>query len=200
MKYLIYIISIIILVTSLAITQLCMRKFRNGKTHILLTSAVYLSMTELMLTVCYLVTRHWLGLENFGTALLYFQTVSVPLALVMLQSNSPTTSKLFKLSIVIISLGLFNLLYFCCNTLYTPWWAYSIIIDILAIVISIFFPVNTAKAILMELSLVLSLVFFCATPDYFDYQHDNVGVYILISSLTVIIYFYFQKRLNEIKI
>lgn len=194
MEYIIYLISIINTVISLVVTQLCMRKLKDGNMYILLSSIVYISTTELMLTICYLATRYWFCFENFGTALLYFQTFSVPLALVMIQSNGSTTSKPFKLSVIIIILGLFNLLYFCFDTLYTPWWAYSIIIDVMAVVISIFLPVSTKKAILMELSLVFCYGISCATQDYFDYLRNNVDIYILLSSITIIIFFHFQKN------
>lgn len=193
MEYIIYTISISILIISLVTTQLYTRKFCDGRKYSVVSSIVYLTITELMLTVGYMVTHYWFCLENMGTALLYFQTLSAPFALVLIQFLGPPTSKIFKVSMIIIILGLFNLLYFYFDILYTPGWAYSIIIDVMAIVVSIFFPVSTAKAILLELSLVFYLCIWAVSSDYFDYLRNNVDTYILIVSIFILAYSYIYK-------
>lgn len=197
MEYVIYIISISILIISLVATQLCTRKIGDRRKHAIVSSIVYVTITELLLTVGYMVTHYWLCMENFGTALLYFQTFSAPMALVLIQFLGPATSKIFKVSMIVISLGLFNLLYFSFDILYTPGWAYSIIIDVMAIVVSIFFPISTVKAILLELSLVFCYGISCVTQDDFDYLRNNVNIYIFISSITILAYMYIYKHTQK---
>ena len=194
MEYIIYLISISILIISLVATQLCTRKIGDGRKYSIVSSIVYVTITELMLIAGYMVTRYWFCMENIGTALLYFQTFSAPMALVLIQFMGPTTSKIFKVSMIAIILGLFNVLYFSFDILYTPGWAYSIIIDVMAIVVSVFFPVSTAKAILLELSLVFCYGISCVTQDYFDYLRNSVNVYILICALSLLIYMYIYRR------
>ena len=200
MEYVIYIISISILIISLVVTQLCTRKIGDGRKYAIVSSIVYVTITELLLTVGYMVTHYWLCMENFGTALLYFQTFSAPMALVLIQFLGPATSKIFKVSMIFIILGLFNLLYFSFDILYTPGWAYSIIIDVAAIVVSIFFPVSTTKAILLEFNIVFFIFIRVVSEDYFDYLRNNVDKYLLICALSLLIYMCIYRRTQKLQL
>lgn len=191
MKYMIYIISVCILVISLVITELCTRKIRTNRVPALFPPIICLCITELMLITCYLITYDLFHLENFGAALLFFQTFSMPMALVMVLTMNQSTARFLKILMIILVLGSFNLLYFWVNTLYSPWWAYSMIIDIMAVATSLLFPINTAKVIFLECSLGLCFLIRAMSDNYYDYLRDDVDKYILMSFTTILIYRYF---------
>lgn len=198
MKFIIYICSIFIMVVSLTAVGLCVKKLKGENTIAFLPAIIYLGMAELMLIICYLVTYDLFHVENFGAALLYFQTFGTPMALVSLQTLNPSTSKKSKILISLFILGAFNMLYFCFDILYSPWWAYCIIIDLMAVATSCMFPISTKKAIFFECSLAMYFLVRAMTDDYYDYLRDDADVYILISSFTILVYSYFMHRRHAI--
>lgn len=194
----IYILSLLIYTFGIYLSFVIMHHFNRHICRIIIGSCVYLTLCEVVILCIYWIPNDIWWCKSLATALLFFQTLLLPIALTQIFLLDKDCCKLWK---VIMSMAILigcNAFYYNHDELYDPAFAFCLIVDITSImpllILTIIKSVTKYKILISGLITYIIVLIIGSVEEFSNSFRDNAFGLIILSLIPTSFICYLKYR------